>query len=81
MQRAAEEVMEKNLAAFDKDKQKEVLAAAIAAAKKSKKKLTGRDIHHDGESPRITRRCSTLARAKFVRWWVAGNLKNLNLIV
>jgi penicillin-binding protein 1A len=37
MQKAAEEVMEKNLAEFDKDKQKE-LQIALAAAKKSKKK-------------------------------------------
>ena len=37
MQRAAEEVMEKNLAQFDKEKQKEMLAA-LAAQKKSKKK-------------------------------------------
>ncbi len=36
MQRAAEEVMEKSLAQFDQEKQKETLAA-LAAAKKSKK--------------------------------------------
>src|SRR5439155_22417560 len=37
MQRAAEDVMEKSLVQFDKEKQKE-LASALAASKKSKKK-------------------------------------------
>ena len=37
MQRAAEDVMEKSLAQFDKEKQKEI-GGALAAAKKSKKK-------------------------------------------
>ncbi len=54
MQRAAEEVMEKNLAAFDKDKQKEVLAA-IAAAEEIEEETACRDIHDNGQSARLSR--------------------------
>ena len=79
MQRAAEEVMEKNLAQFDKDRQI-ILQAELKAARRSKKRESrGRCVDHYARKCRGPWSPWIRARGRFGRWSVGGILKSLNL--